>query len=301
LPAVRLSNANHRQIKGQAAVTETSEKIAQTMEPIVADLVAILSTYGLSMLGALVVLIIGLWLSGWASRLTRRMLQKNRRIDPTLTQFFSSLVKWAVVAITIVTVLGQFGVQTASLITVLGATGLAIGLALQGTLSDVAAGVMLLLFRPLKVGDYVEAGGNAGTVEELNLFFIVLATPDNVRITVPNGKVWGAAVSNFSANPTRRVDIPTGISYDDDIDAAIKVIKDTISADPRVHGDPEPFVAVSAMSESSIEFAVRVWVDNANFWPVKFDLTRAVKLALDANGITIPYPQRTVHVVKHAE
>lgn len=275
---------------------ETLE-LKDKIEPIIQQLIDALTGYGLDVLGALVILIVGFWISGRAARFTGRTLEKNPRVESTLAHFFASFVKYIVIAVTVVAVLNQFGVQTASLITVLGAAGLAIGLALQGTLSNVAAGVMLLFFRPFKVGDYVEAGGHAGTIKELNLFFTVMATPDNVQITLPNAAVWGSALSNFSANATRRVDVVAGISYDDDIDKAMAVLTQTIAKDARIHTDPEAFLGVSEMADSSVNIAVRVWVDNGDYWPVKFDLTKAIKLAFDENGISIPYPTRTVHTV----
>lgn len=256
-----------------------------------------LTTYGLDAVGALITLIIGFWFAGRAAKFTLKMVQKSDRVDNTLGHFFSSFVKYAVIVVVVIAVLNQFGVQTASLLTVLATAGLAIGLALQGTLSNIAAGVMLLLFRPFKVGDYVEAAGHAGTIKELNLFFIVMATPDNVQITIPNGQVWGAALRNYSTNPTRRVDIAAGISYSDDIDKAMKVVLETVGGDDRVKTDPEPFVGVTEMGDSSVNFAIRVWVDNGNYWPVKFDLTKAIKEAFDANDVSIPFPTRTVYNV----
>ena len=216
-----------------------------------------------------------------------------------LAQFFASFVRYSVLAVVAVAVLNQFGVQTAGLVAVLATAGLAVGLALQGTLTNVASGVMLLLFWPFKVGDYVEAGGHAGTIKELNLFFTVMATPDNVQITVPNGQVWGSAVSNYTTNPTRRVEIFAGIAYDADTDKAMAVVHETISADARIQSDPEPFVGVTEMADSSVNITIRVWVDNADLWPVKFDLTKAIKQAFDANGVDIPFPTRTVHTVSN--
>ena len=253
-----------------------------------------MTTYGLDVLGALAILIIGLWLSGRIAKLVVRALNKSPHIDDTLTKFFASFAKYVVIMVTVVAVLNQFGVQTASLLTVIGAAGLAIGLALQGTLSNVAAGVMLLIFRPFKTGDFIEAAGHAGTIKELNLFFTVMATGDNVRIVIPNSQIWGGAVSNYSSNNTRRVQIEAGISYDDDIDKAMTVLIDTAGKDSRVLGDPEPFVAVSAMADSSVNLILRVWVANTDFWPVTFDLTKNVKQALDTNGISIPFPTRTI-------
>ena len=271
--------------------------LSEQLEVILEAVSATLTTYGLDVVGAIVTLIIGVRFAGYASRLTGRVLGKNSRVDAMLAQFFASFVKYWLLAIVAVAVLNQFGVQTASLVAVLATAGLAVGLALQGTLTNVASGVMLLLFRPFRVGDYVEAGGHAGTIKELNLFFTVMATPDNVQITVPNGQVWGSAVSNYTTNPTRRVEVFAGIAYDADIDKAMAVVHETISADARIKSDPEPFVGVTEMADSSVNFTIRVWVDNADLWPVKFDLTKAIKQAFDANGVDIPFPTRTMHTV----
>jgi small conductance mechanosensitive channel len=254
------------------------------------------ATYGLDVLGAIAILIIGLMVAGWAQRATRRALSRVNRLDETLRVFFSSIVKYIIVIFVILAVLNQFGVQTASLIALLGAAGLAIGLAMQGTLSNVAAGVMLLIFRPFKVGDYIDAGGQAGSVRELGLFLTQLDTPDNVRISVPNGSVWGAAIKNFSFNPTRRVDLVIGIAYGDDIGKAMASIKAVIDGDDRALKDPAPLLAVTELADSSVNLVVRVWCKNGDYWPVRFDLTRLIKERLDADGITIPFPQRDVHL-----
>jgi small conductance mechanosensitive channel len=274
---------------------KSATEIQTHFETIIREIVNILTTYGLDVVGAVIILIIGLWFAGKAAKMMTRVLTKAHRIDDTLIKFFASFVKYVIMIVTVVAVLNQFGVQTASLLTVIGAAGLAIGLALQGTLSNVAAGVMLLLFRPFKAGDFVEVAGQAGTIQELNLFFTEMATPDNVRITVPNGQVWGGALKNYSANPTRRVDIVAGISYEDDIDNAMEILQGTIAKEDRVKGEPEPFVAVGELADSSVNLVVRVWVANGDYWGVKFDLTKAFKQALDENGITIPYPTRTVY------
>lgn len=279
-------------------VQQQVTKLQTGMEGAVQEGVRVLTTYGLDLIGALLILIFGLWLAGRVQRLTRSALEKTRRIDPTLTGFFSSAVKYLVLIVTGVAVLNQFGVQTTSLIAVLGAAGLAIGLALQGTLANVAAGAMLLIFRPFKVGDWVEVGGLAGSVRELNLFFTELATGDNVKIIIPNSQAWGTALKNFSANPTRRVDLLMGISYGDDIGQALEAARRAIAADPRILKDPEPLVAVSDLGESAVNLAVRVWVANGEYWPVRFDLTRAIKEGFDRAGITIPFPTRTLMMTK---
>lgn len=263
-----------------------------------ADMIAVLlTTYGLSVLGGFVVLIVGWTIAGWARRAVDRGLGKVERIDATLRSFLASATRYVILVLTALAVLSEFGIQTASLITVFGAASLAIGLALQGTLSNLAAGVMLLFFRPFHVGDYVEAGGHAGTVKAIDLFMTEFATPDNVRILVPNGNIWGGAVVNYSHHDTRRVDFLIGIDYGDDIDKAFGAIRGVIAADDRVHAEPEPMVVVGELADSSVNIVIRVWCAAGDYWGLKFDMTKAVKEALDKAGISIPFPQRTVHVV----
>ncbi|MCW8834924.1 MAG: mechanosensitive ion channel [Rhodospirillales bacterium] len=272
------------------------------LEGVINEVITILSTYALDVIGAFAILAIGVWLSGKVNVWLGKGMRKTKKVDETLITFFASMGRYIVLAVTVIAVLGQFGIQTASLLTVLGAAGLAIGLALQGTLSNVAAGVMLLLFRPFKVGDFITAGGHSGTVKALNLFFTEMATGDNVRITVPNSKIWGDSLSNFSANPTRRVDLTFGVSYNDDIDKAMDTIRSVYGEDTRVKSDPEPFLVVSNLGESSVDLLLRVWVDSGDYWGVRFDLTKAIKQRFDKNGISIPFPSRTVyHVGKAGE
>ena len=211
-----------------------------------------------------------------------------------LAGFFSSIVRYAILTVTILAVLSQFGVQTTSLIAVLGAASLAIGLALQGTLSNLAAGVMLLIFRPFKVGEYVEVGGQAGTVNELTLFHTEMSTPDNVHIVMPNGSIWGQPIKNYSYHGTRRVDIVFNISYGDDINLAMKVIQDAIDAEPRCLKEPEPFIGVMGLGDYSVDIVMRAWTVNSDYWPVKFHLTKDIKERFDKSGVTIPFPTRTV-------
>ncbi len=263
-----------------------------------ADMIAVLlTTYGLSVLGGFAVLIVGWTIAGWSGRAVDRGLGKVEKIDVTLRSFLASATRYLILVFTALAVLSEFGVQTASLITVFGAASLAIGLALQGTLGNLAAGVMLLFFRPFHVGDYVEAGGHAGTVKAIDLFMTEFATPDNVRILVPNGNIWGGAVVNYSHHPTRRVDLLIGIDYGDDIDKAFETIRAVIAADDRIHGEPEPMLAVGELADSSVNIVIRVWSDAGDYWPVKFDTTKAIKEAFDKAGISLPFPQRTVHVV----
>lgn len=270
------------------------EKISE----IVNELTAAAATYGLDVLGAITILVVGLIFAGWAQQATLSALSRIKRLDTTLRVFFASIVRYFIVIIVVLAVLNRFGVQTASLIAVLGAAGLAIGLAMQGTLSNVAAGVMLLIFRPFNVGHYIEAGGQAGTVHELGLFITELNTPDNVRISVPNADIWGSAIKNYSFNPTRRMDLIVGISYEDDINTAIGAIDAVIGGDGRIHRDPAPMVAVNELADSSVNLVVRFWCNAGDYWPLKFDLTKAIKERLDADGISIPYPQCQVHMAK---
>lgn len=254
------------------------------------------STYGLSVVGAIIILIVGWIFAGWAGRATNKALSRSGKVEETLRHFFASLVRYAVIVFTVLAVLDQFGVETTGFIAVLGAAGLAIGLALQGTLAHIAAGVMLLLFRPFKVGQFIDAAGVAGTVEKITLFTTEMNTPDNVHIIVPNGQLWGSAVKNFSHNATRRVDVNVGIDYSDDIDKAFDIMMGIAKGDSRVHGDPEPAIMVVGLGDNSVDLQLRVWCDAGDYWGIKFDFTKGVKEALDEAGISIPFPQRVVHM-----
>ena len=241
---------------------------------------------------ALVVLIIGWMVAGLVSRLVRNKVNANPRIDDTLGNFVASIVKWVILLMVLIAVLGLFGIQATSLVAVLGAATLAIGMALQGTLSDLAAGFMLILFRPYKLGQFVDIDGTSGTVKDINLFITELATPDNVQVIMPNGKAWGAIIRNFSHHPTRRVDLVFGVDYGDDAETVKSVILDVVRADERVHSDPEPWIRVTNLGDSSVDLTLRVWCDAAEYWDVKFHLTQAIKEAFDASGISIPYPHQ---------
>lgn len=242
---------------------------------------------------------------GWvAGNWIQRRILGIRRLDPTLAGFLGGFLKYGVLIVSCITVLGQFGVQTASLLAVLGAAGLAIGLAMQGTLSNVAAGAMMLVLRPFNVGDYIRADGLSGTVKSLGLFGTELATLDNIYIFVPNAKIWGADIWNYSRNELRRQDIAVGISYHDDIGKAFNALKAVMAADNRIiisEEDKKPEVMVSAMGDFSINLIVRFWSHRDHFWALKWDMTRAVKEALDKEGITIPFPTRTLHVAPPAQ
>ncbi len=262
--------------------------------------VTLVSTYGIRVIAGIAILIVGWMIAKSLSGITRRTLAKSKHVDEMLSGFFAKLVKYLVMAVVIIAVLNQFGVQTTSLIAVLGAAGLAIGLALQGTLSNVAAGVMLLIFRPFKIGQYVEIGGQGGTVKELSLFTTELATPDNVQVIMPNASVWGSPVVNYSHHDTRRIDFILGISYDDDIDKALAAAKHVVDGEARVLPDPEPMFVVSELADSSVNLIARIWVNAPDYWAVKFDLTKRFKEHLEAAGLTIPFPQRDVHLIGQA-
>lgn len=264
------------------------------MDNFLQTLIDFATGYGIKVVGAILVLIIGRIAAGWARGLVRRMLGK-RDTDPSIISFVSSLAYWLILIFAIMSALGNFGVETASLVAVLGAAGFAVGFALQGSLANFAAGVMLLVFRPFKVGDFVDAGGAAGTVRELNLFTTVLMTPDNIRIMVPNGKIFGDTIKNITAEDTRRVDMVIGIGYGSDIAKAVQIMQGLLDADSRVLPDPAPQIAVSELADSSVNLVVRPWVNKADYWGLKFDFTRAVKEAFDREGVEIPFPQVVMH------
>jgi small conductance mechanosensitive channel len=266
-----------------------------TVDQAVQNVVTLVSTWGLQLAGALAVLIIGRFLCGIARKSIRRAME-SRRVDPSLVPFVSNLVYFVLLAAVLIAVLGLFGIETTSLVAVLGTAGLAIGLALQGTLANFSSGVMLLLFRPFHVGDFVDAAGVAGTVVEIGVFSTIMNTPDNVKIIVPNSGIFGATIKNFSANDTRRNDIVLGISYDDDISNAIAVVNAVLSKDSRVLSDPEPVVAVSELADSSVNLVVRPWCRKEDYWGLRFDLTRRLKEELEQGGCSIPYPQHDVHL-----
>jgi len=254
-----------------------------------------LAQWGLRALGAVALFFVGRWIAGRVRALTQRASEKGK-VDPTLAGFLSVAVYWAVLLFVIVAVLGIFGIPTASFVAILGAAGLAVGLAFQGTFSNFASGVMLLLFRPISVDDYVEVGGSAGTVRRIGIFSTALDTPDNVRIVVPNSEIFGATIRNYSVNETRRIDLVVGVGYDDDLQLARETMLRILDGEERVLDDPEPTVEVSEMADSSVNFVVRPWVKREDYWGTRFALTRALKEGLEGAGLNIPYPQRDVHL-----
>ncbi|MEO9459106.1 MAG: mechanosensitive ion channel domain-containing protein [Lentilitoribacter sp.] len=241
---------------------------------------------------AILFLIIGYLVAQMFKRIVRRQIERNSRLDPTISNFVASIIYWVIIAAVLIVVLQLFGFQATSLVAILGASTLAIGLALQGTLSDVASGVLLIAFRPYKIGQFVDIDGTSGTVKEVTLFTTELVTPDNVQIIMPNSKAWGAVIMNFSTHDTRRVDLVFGIDYSDNSDEAMAVIQNIVDIDDRVLKSPEAWMKVTNLGDSSVDITVRIWVASSDYWDVKFDTTKAVKEAFDQNGISIPYPHQ---------
>jgi len=256
---------------------------------------ALVIQYGVKVLMALVIFVIGKWVVKRLSAVLEKLMEKNA-VDPAIRHFTGSLVYYALLIFVCIAALGQLGIQTASFVAIVGAAGLAIGLALQGSLSNFAAGVLLLIFRPFKVGDFVEAAGTSGVIQNIQIFTTELHTGDNKKVIVPNGRIISGNIINYSANDTRRVDLVFGIGYQDDIDAARAIIESLLAADERVLDEPKPLVAVVALADSSVNFVCRPWVKSSDYWPVHYSLTEAVKKAFDANGISIPFPQQDVHL-----
>ncbi|MFA5547710.1 MAG: mechanosensitive ion channel domain-containing protein [Porticoccaceae bacterium] len=265
------------------------------LEETVQKIMDLTALYGLKVVLALVIFFVGKWLAKSISRLTEKALAK-RRVDPALQYFISSLVFYGLILFVVIAALSQVGIQTASLIAVVGAAGLAIGLALQGSLANFAAGFLILLFRPFKAGDYIEAAGTAGTVAKILIFTTELTTPDNKQVIIPNGAITGGNIINYSAHDTRRVDLVVRVAYGEDLDRVKAVLGEVVAAESRVLADPAPTIAVSQLADSSVNLIVRPWVNTADYWGVYWDLTEAIKKRLDREGISIPFPQRDLHL-----
>ncbi|MDO6590888.1 MULTISPECIES: mechanosensitive ion channel family protein [Rhodobacterales] len=243
---------------------------------------------------AIFILVAGFFIGGWLRRRLVKLGQANPHLDITLFNFLGNITRYVVIGFASLFVLNTFGVQTTSFVAVIGAAGLAIGLALQGTLSNVAAGVMIVFFRPVKIGDFVEVSGQMGTVQNVTLNFIELASPENLQIIIPNAQVWGNTIVNYSIYETRRAEWVFGVGYGANLKAAEQVIRDTILADPRAKIDPEPFIQVNNLGDSSVDFLVRVWCDRGDLFQFQADMKRQVKEALDEAGIDIPFPTQTI-------
>lgn len=265
------------------------------MESIITKIMDYIAIYGPKLLVALLIVVVGRIAVGIITSFVRKVMSRSS-IEETLTKFVSNLIKAFLLTIVFIAALNSLGVETTSLVAIVGAAGLAIGLALQSSLSNLSAGVMLIIFRPFKVSDFVEAGGAMGVVEEIKIFNTIMKTVDNKLIIIPNSSIIGNNITNYSAKETRRVDMVFGIGYDDDIKKVKEILKRLLNEDSRILKDPEAVVAVSELGESSINFVVRPWVKSEDYWPVFFDYHEKVKLLFDKEGITIPYPQRDVHM-----
>lgn len=253
--------------------------------------------YGAQLIGAVLTLVIGLWVLKGINRTFGKMLSK-RNIDPSLVPFLKGMVSTSLRIFLFIAVLGMLGIEMTSFIAVLGAVGLAIGMALSGTLSNFAGGVVILILKPFKVGDFIEAQGYSGTVNAIQIFYTILKTPDNKTIIIPNGSLSTGSLTNYSTEPTRRVDWAVGIGYGDDIDKARKILLDILENDPRIKKDPPIFIKVSELADSSVNLATRVWVDAPDFWDVKMETLEKIYNQFNAQGINIPFPQMDVHVHK---
>ncbi|MBJ2135509.1 mechanosensitive ion channel [Paraglaciecola agarilytica] len=270
-----------------------SEQMSQMMDTYVIP-------WGINIVMAILIYIVGKIVVGIIINLFGKVMQRSK-YDDMLVDFIKAILNAILMLFVIIASLNELGVDTTSLVAILGAAGLAIGLSLQGSLQNFAAGVMLLVFRPFKAGDFVEAGGAAGVVKSISIFTTIMTSGDNKEIIVPNGQIYSGTITNYSAKETRRVDMVVGIGYDADLKRAKEVLKELAAADSRILQDPAPTIAVAELADSSVNFVVRPWVKAADFWAVKFDFTEAVKLRFDQEGISIPFPQMDVHLHKDAE
>jgi small conductance mechanosensitive channel len=265
------------------------------MENIWLQVKDIIAMYGLNIVAAAAILVAGRFVALGVRRLVRKVMRK-KQLDATLVGFVSSIIYAGLLAFVIIAAMSKLGIQTASFVAVLGAAGLAIGLALQGSLSNFASGVLMIIFKPFKGGDYVDAGGATGFIDEIGIFTTSIRTLDNKKVIVPNSKIMGDNITNYTARETRRVDLTAGVSYGDDIDRVKEILTRILKEDSRVLDDPPPFVGLSEMADSSINFTVRGWVKTEDYWGVYFDTNESIKKAFDSEGITIPFPQRDVHM-----
>ena len=282
-----------------AAVLDVSEMIPTSIDQVGqlwAQVQEIVAVWGLKVIAAIAIFVIGRWVAMGVRKGVRRVMEKADT-DPIIVGFVGSISYIALLAFVIIAALGQLGIQTTSFIAILGAAGLAIGLALQGSLANFAAGFLMIMFRPFKVGDFIEGAGVAGVVESIQIFTTTMKTGDNKTIIIPNAKLSGDNIINYSTKPTRRVDMTVGVAYDADLSVVRDVLKDIISKESRIHSDPEPLIAVAELADSSVNFVVRVWTDTGDYWAVKFAMNETIKNRFDAEGIGIPFPQRDLHIV----
>ncbi len=265
------------------------------VEEILTKTYGYLTEYGLQVLGAILIFFVGKWLARFLSQLLEKALIKSKA-EATLAKFAKNVANIALLVFVVIATLERLGFETTQFAVVMGAAALAVGLALQGSLANFASGFLMIIFHPFKVGDLIEAAGVLGKVEEIQIFTTVVNTPDNVRVIIPNGQITGGNIKNYTANENRRVDLVIGVSYDDDLKKTREVIEGVLAADDRILEDPAVTVAVSELGDSSVNFVVRPWVKPSDYWDVYFDITAKVKVALEENGISIPYPQRDIHI-----
>ena len=260
----------------------------------------LLAFYGLKIVAAILIFVVGRWIARALKNVIKRMMTKGN-VDEILVSFVGNLTYIALFAFVIIAALNQLGIQTTSFIAIIGAAGLAIGLALQGSLANFAAGVLMIIFRPFQVGDYIEGAGVAGAVEKVQIFTTQLKTPDNKTIIIPNAKIMGDNITNYSAKDTRRVDMVIGVGYGDDLKKVREILEDILAKDHRILKDPAPTIGVLELGDNSVNFAVRPWVKRDDYWGAYFDVTETVKRRFDEEGISIPYPQRDVHLYEYKE
>jgi len=281
------------------AVTEAPAEIDYTNPDQVIMLVQEQGTdMGMKVLAAVLIFIIGRWLAHLVVNMVRKALAKTD-LEDTLEHFLCNILNALLMIVVIIATIGALGVETTSLLAILGAAGLAVGLALQGSLSNFASGVLIVAFRPYKVGDFIDAAGVSGSVQEVQIFTTILHTPDNKVVIIPNSQIMNGIITNFSANDTRRVDLVFGCSYGDDVDKVYKVLEEIIAADDRILSDPEPSIALNTLADSSVNFNVRPWVKKEDYWGVYNGITEQVKRKFDESELNIPFPQRDVHVYNH--
>ncbi len=270
------------------------------MEDLISKVWVLLTIYGLKVIAAIVVFVVGRWIAKGLTKFTKSIMNK-RKVDATIASFVANMAYIILLVFVIMAALGQLGIQTTSFIAIIGAAGLAVGLALQGSLSNFAAGFLMIIFRPFKVADFIEAAGVSGTVEAIQIFTTQMLTPDNRTVIIPNAALTAGNIINWSAKGTRRVDLVMGIGYGDDIDKARRIMADVLSEDERILEAPAPKIAVVELADSSVNFVVRPWVKVEHYWDVYFDTTEKIKKGFDAQGVSIPFPQRDVHMYEHKQ
>ena len=279
-----------------AEATAENVDVISKAEQVATMIYGYLARYGLQVLAAIVIFVVGRWLAKFVSKLAAKAMQKAK-VEQTLVDFVENFCYMSLLVFVIIAVMSNLGVKTTSFVAALAAAGFAVGLALQGSLANFASGILMIIFKPFKVGDFVEAAGATGVVRKIQMFNTVINSPENTRIIIPNSQVTGSNVLNYSVNGTRRVDLVVGVSYDADLQKTKQIITEVLTADEMVLADPAPAVAVSELADSSVNFVVRPWAKSDDYWDVYFAITEKVKVALDANGISIPFPQRDLHIV----